>query len=57
MLEVPSQLLSVQQDPPAFCAGKAFHGLLKLTLFWKVDSSEPLPLGLPLGLEHIHCAQ
>ena len=51
MLEVPYQLLSVHQDPSDFCAERAFNELIKLTLFWKVNSSELLVLGLPSGLK------
>jgi len=47
---VPYQLWSVYQDPSDFCAGRAFSELVKLTLFWKVNSSEPLALGLLSGL-------
>lgn len=48
---MPYQLLSVHQDPSDLCAERACHELIKLTLLWKVNSSEPLPLGVPLSLE------
>lgn len=51
MLEVLYQLLNVSRDPLDFCVEGAFNELLKLTLFWKVNSSEPLALGLPSGLK------
>lgn len=51
MLEVLYQLLNVSRDPSDFCAEGAFNELLKLSLFWKVNSSEPLALGLPSGLK------
>lgn len=51
MLEVLHRLLSVYWDPSDFCAERAFSELIKLTLFWKVNSSEPLALGLPSGLK------